>query len=118
MYQSEVRGTDGRDCDLVSIQDIRHKQFIPKPFTTRVTESVAHIAAEPIVQIRQDGYTTAQAKVILGSSGLPGVDTEGINMRSGYFLTLHDTNLLNAPWHNDRVFKSNGKKAPYILCLH
>ena len=67
----------------------------------------------PVAQLCDDGFTAAQAKVILDTTVLQLPNIEGTNLRSGYFRTLNHSKIFDVPWPNDFVYKFNGKKAPF-----
>ena len=86
---------------------------VGKPFAKRVTSDVIRAVTDPIGRLKEEGFTAAQARAIIGATGLQIPDIEGTNLHSSYFRTLSDTKLYDVPWPNDYVYRNNGKKASF-----
>ena len=86
---------------------------VGKPFAKRIVTDVTWAATDPIGGLREDGFAAAQARAIIGATGLQIPDIEGTNLCSGYFRTLSDTKLYDVPWPNDYIYRNNGKKASF-----
>ena len=84
-----------------------------RPIATRVTQHQIQSAGDPIAQLRGDGASAAQARIVVGVGGVTLQGIEGMNVQSGYYCTLNDSKINDVPWPNDFVYIKNGKKASY-----
>ena len=78
-----------------------------------ITPEMIQDALDPIARLKGDKISSAQAQLIMSAVGVQDVDTDQVNVKSGYYRTLADIKKYHVPWPNDTIYRSNGKKALY-----
>ena len=78
-----------------------------------ITPEMIQDALDPITRLKGDKISSAQAQLIMSAVGVQDVDTDQVNVKSGYYRTLADIKKYHVPWPNDTIYPSNGKKALY-----